>query len=505
MSTTDSDLPPLQLGDPLIGARLGEYEVLEAVGEGGMGVVYRGIQPLIKKRVAIKVLKPGAGGDRAMVKALLAEAEAVNAVGHRNIIDIFSFGQLPDGRPYVVMEFLEGMPLDAYLAVVPRPDLDEALSILADVASPLAAAHRAGVVHRDLKPSNVFLCSQGDGTRFVKLLDFGLAHRVVRGEGSAEETQRAFVSGTPDYMAPEQARNEAITPSTDLYALGCMAFEMVTGRRPFTGVTPMDVMMAQTSAPVPRAASLVPELPPELDALLARMMAKAPAQRPRSADEVREVLLRVRASLGGGLAMAPRVEALSHRSMPALPPRPSAPSTDEMAPLPAPPPAPVAAPASAPRRGGLLVAGVLGLGALVAVLVLALRPGAAPPPPAPEAAVAAPVAPTTIPTPTLPPVAPTAAPPPEEEEMAPAPGPRTGAATPRPAVAPAPTAPQLTQRIERLERALTAALQAGADVDPSARQYLQKYRVEAAAAGTPAERTKVGKSLEKWERTFLAR
>jgi len=209
--------------DPLIGLHLNEYEVLEAVAEGGMGVVYRGVHPVIQKRVAIKVLKEGTEkeGD---YEQLVREAQATNAIGHRNIVDIFGIGRVPDGRAYIIMEFLEGKALDGYIAGRRLP-LIEVVQILFDMCAPLSAAHRAQIIHRDLKPSNTFLCDQPDGGYFLKLLDFGLAKRSMALDGVTEQTAKATVAGTPDYIAPEQAQGKAVSPRTDLYALGCMGYE----------------------------------------------------------------------------------------------------------------------------------------------------------------------------------------------------------------------------------------------------------------------------------------
>ena len=281
---------PAPLEDPLIGLQVGEYRILEPVGEGGMGVVYRGVQPVIKKRVAIKVIKPAHASDESQVKRLVAEAEAVNAIGHRSIIDIFSLGTLPDGRPYIIMEFLDGEPLDTWLNRQGRPPLSVALELLIEMCGPLAAAHRAGVIHRDLKPSNIFLCNQPDGSKFLKLLDFGLAKRAMGLDGSSAQTSQAMVSGTPDYMAPEQARALPISPRSDIYALGVVAFELLTGRVPFMGATPMDVMVGHVSKPAPRLRTFEPSLPEALDELIARMLAKEPEARPQTIEEVRSLL-----------------------------------------------------------------------------------------------------------------------------------------------------------------------------------------------------------------------
>jgi eukaryotic-like serine/threonine-protein kinase len=352
--------PPTR--DPLIGMKLGEYELRSRIGVGGMGFVYDGIQPLIGKRVAVKVLRPELAQAPEQVARLLAEARAVNAIRHRGIIDIFGFGQVPDGRQYIVMEFLDGQPLDAYLAEKAKLPPTEALSILDEVLAALGAAHGAGVVHRDLKPSNIFLVREPGGTRYVKLLDFGLAKQGQSGAAArTAQTRTDMVVGTPEYMAPEQARGQAVGPMTDLYAMGVVTFEMVTGRLPFIGTSPVDLLMKHVDARPPRPSEFVPELPPALDAFILQMLTKDPEARPSSADALRQQLHRLRrtmlrptraqaAAANGAAARAP-----TPAPAPAVAPAP--PSTEEHAPVvvihdsgqvPAVPAAPARAPTPVP-------------------------------------------------------------------------------------------------------------------------------------------------------------
>ncbi|HZI16612.1 MAG TPA: serine/threonine-protein kinase, partial [Myxococcus sp.] len=295
-ATTPAPIPPPagEPRDPLIGLRLGEYELRSRVGVGGMGLVYEGIQPLIGKRVAVKVLRPELAHSTEQVERLLAEARAVNAIRHRGIIDIFGFGQVPDGRQYIIMEFLDGQALDTVLAEKTRLPVQEALSLLDEVLAALASAHGAGVVHRDLKPSNIFLVRQPDGSRYVKVLDFGLAKRAQTPTGRSAQTRTDMVVGTPEYMAPEQARGQEVGPMTDLYALGVVTFEMVTGRLPFIGTSPVDLLMKHVEARPPRPSEFLPELPPALDAFILQMLTKDPETRPGAADALRQQLGRLR-------------------------------------------------------------------------------------------------------------------------------------------------------------------------------------------------------------------
>ncbi len=276
--------------DPLIGQRIGEYEVLERIGAGGMGVVYRAVQPLIGKPVAIKVIREEANRDAQYMQRMLLEARAVNAIGHRGIVDIFGFGQIAGGRHYVVMEYLQGEPLDLWLKGQPKLSLEDILELLDQALAPLGAAHRAGVIHRDLKPSNFFRVRHDDGHTSLKLLDFGLAKRTVHGKGL---TRAGMVVGTPAYMAPEQVAGDPVDARTDLYSLAVVAYRLA-GTRPFPEGDPAALMEAHVRmAPRPLRQDR-PDLPSALEALLLRMLAKTPAERPASVEEVSQVLAEIR-------------------------------------------------------------------------------------------------------------------------------------------------------------------------------------------------------------------
>ncbi|CAM4227586.1 serine/threonine-protein kinase [Corallococcus exiguus] len=388
--------------DPLIGLKLGEYELRSRIGVGGMGLVYDGIQPLIGKRVAVKVLRPELAHSSEQVARLLAEARAVNAIRHRGIIDIFGFGQLPDGRQYIVMEYLDGQPLDAILAEKGRLPVPEALSLLDEVLAALGAAHGAGVVHRDLKPSNIFLVRQPDGTRYVKLLDFGLAKR---GEGPTvrtAQTRTDMVVGTPEYMAPEQARGQSVGPMTDLYAMGVVTFEIITGRLPFIGSSPVDLLMKHVEARPPRPSEFVPDLPPAVDAFILQMLTKDPETRPNSADALRQHLSKLRRTL-----RATRTNPTAPAPVEPAPPKPAVAVSDADARRPTtqvPPPVPpddLMVPqeeTSSLRRLVPIAVGAAVLFAAVGV-VIATRGGSEAPPPVVAVATPPPPAPKVEPTP----------------------------------------------------------------------------------------------------------
>ncbi|RKH70757.1 serine/threonine protein kinase [Corallococcus aberystwythensis] len=285
---TDEELPaaPAQTTrsvDPLVGTKIGEFVIRERVGAGGMGVVYRAEHPLIGKQAAIKVMRAELVSPE-QEQRLLVEARAVNAIRHPGVLDIFNFGTLPDCRPYVVMELLQGQSLADRMREQERMDVGTTAWVLEQVLAALVAAHRAGVVHRDLKPANVFLMEQPDAAPLIKLVDFGIAK--VMQEHNALARADGSTLGTPDFMAPEQIRRGEVGPAADLYALGVMAFHMLTGTRPFQGDN-VQVMFAHVEQVPPRVSSRVEGIPPELDDLVFQLMEKAPAKRPATATAVR--------------------------------------------------------------------------------------------------------------------------------------------------------------------------------------------------------------------------
>lgn len=286
------DTPPPR--DPLIGARIGEYEILERVGAGGMGFVYKGRQTEIGRGVAIKVLKAElVGGSVSGSHGLLKEARAISTIRHRGIVDIFGFGTLPTGQQYMVMELLEGEPLEKHLKRRGRLAPMQTAQYLEEILSALDAAHSAGVIHRDLKPSNIFIVEQG-GTRFLKLLDFGLAKKDVGVRGESPQTNMNQLAGTPEYMSPEQTKGQSVGPYSDLYSVGVIAYELLTGELPYKGASPIEILIGHMQKPVPSVATLVPDVPAVLDAYVARLMAKLPGERPANADvalsELRSVI-----------------------------------------------------------------------------------------------------------------------------------------------------------------------------------------------------------------------
>ena len=271
------------------GTMLGEYQIEGVIGEGAMGTVFAAVHPVILKRVAIKVLKRELCANPQSVERFVNEARVVNEIGHRNIVDVFAFGDMPDGRHYFVMEWLRGETLLARLARSTLT-LREMCAVVRPLTRALMAAHDKGVIHRDLKPDNVFLVEDGREEALVKLLDFGIA-KLGRVEFRVERTAEGVLVGTPQYIAPEQAKGYAIDGRADVYSLGCMMFEMLAGRPPFVADNAAEMLAMHLMQPVPRVSMYV-SAPSELDELLIAMLAKEPYARP-SLDNVAAVLDRI--------------------------------------------------------------------------------------------------------------------------------------------------------------------------------------------------------------------
>jgi eukaryotic-like serine/threonine-protein kinase len=269
------------------GSAVGEYVIEQKLGEGGMGAVYGARHPVIGKRAAVKVLKRERSASVEGVARFVREAQAVNTIGHPNIVDVFGFGALPDGRSFFVMEWLEGESLRDRL-VRPLP-LGESLEVLESIAIALQAAHEAGVIHRDLKPDNVFLARvKGAPTPRVKLLDFGLAK--LQGESRdarIDQTRSGVVMGTPLYLSPEQAKGSTkLDAATDVYSLGAMAYELGSGTVPFTADSAVEIMAKHISEPPPSLHERAPNLPAGFVQLVEQMLEKDPRARPAIADVV---------------------------------------------------------------------------------------------------------------------------------------------------------------------------------------------------------------------------
>ncbi|HUJ60885.1 MAG TPA: serine/threonine-protein kinase [Kofleriaceae bacterium] len=264
--------------DPLLGTEIDRYRLARVLGRGGMGRVYAGVQPAIGSRVAIKVLSDDCARDPELLDRFFAEARAVNLVRHEHIVNVLDMARLPDGRPFIVMEYVDGRTLGQLLREGPLPVGGVGL-VMSEVLSALDAAHRIGIVHRDVKPDNILVTVEGH----AKVLDFGIAklaplHRAGS-DAPSPRTRTGALLGTPAYMAPEQISGGAVDARSDVYAAGVVLFEALTGEQPITGATLYDQMRAHLEDAPPSARALRAELPVALDKLIGRALAKRPGDR----------------------------------------------------------------------------------------------------------------------------------------------------------------------------------------------------------------------------------
>ncbi len=253
------------------------YKVLDRIGEGGMGSVYVGQHVTLGKRVALKVLKQEMCYDKTIVERFLREAKATSSIEHENVVDILDFGHTPTGSAFFVMEFLRGQELTQLMEQLGRISWYRAKPILLQICHGLGAAHDNGIIHRDMKPGNVFLINRGGKSDFVKILDFGIA----KVEDEAALTRAGMVFGTAAYMAPEQATASALDGRADMYALACMAYEMLTGRLPFDATHPVKMLNCHIREPAPSMRMRTPEanVPEAVDNVLLKALAKRPDER----------------------------------------------------------------------------------------------------------------------------------------------------------------------------------------------------------------------------------
>lgn len=283
--------------DPLIGKQVdaGEFIVVDRIGSGGMGSVYKAEQPSMNRMVAIKVLHPRFVTRDDLVARFRREARAMSQLSHPNTARVYKYGALDDGSVYFVMDYLEGRNLAAEVRENGPMPAERAVLLMVQVCGALEEAHRAGIVHRDLKPENIFLTLQGGTTDFPKVLDFGLAKMSEKqmGNGSMMFTQQGMVFGTPEFMSPEQAQGEALDHRSDIYSLALILYELITGKLPFDAKTPLDIMKAHVrEAPIPLSQRISGKpFWPELERVMNKALAKQPEDRYETAAKFGEALL----------------------------------------------------------------------------------------------------------------------------------------------------------------------------------------------------------------------
>ena len=347
---------------PAIGDSIGSYQILKQLGTGAMGEVYLAEHRHLKRKAAVKLLAPELVGRPDLLERFFLEARATSAIAHPGIVQVFDCEADATGRPYIVMEYLEGQTLAALLAQRGALPGATAARLGRGMAEALQAAHAKGIIHRDLKPENIFVQAQPPDT--VKLVDFGIAK--LAGDfraGQVHQTRSGALMGTPLYMSPEQCRDSAnIDSRTDLYSLGCVLFEMLTGRPPFTHATLGDLMVAHMTEAPPEVRALNPSVPPPLADLTADLLKKNPAERPAGMQAVADRLM----VFLGSLTTVPESPARASTAPPAVAPAAAKTTFGDAA-------AEVVGEAGAPRRRGALtaalaiaVAGGLAVGGVLA-------------------------------------------------------------------------------------------------------------------------------------------
>ncbi|RKH13735.1 TonB family protein [Corallococcus sp. CA053C] len=327
MIKSDSPSPEAPGTDPLIGRTLnGRFSILEPLGVGGMGKVYRALQAPLDRVVALKVLNPNfpSSRDPGFQKRFLREASLTSKLRHPNTVTVIDYGQTDDGIYYIAMEYLEGRTLAQVLGQVGPLPWARAVSVAQQVCRSLREAHSLGIIHRDLKPANIMILSESD-QELVKVLDFGLVKSVAPQEGpvSPEITQNGTFLGSPQYMAPEQARNVADARS-DVYSLGIMLFQMLMGRPPFIARDHIELIFAHYKEPPPTFQAVRPDLavPPEIEMVVRRCLEKDPVRRYQTMDELLEGLREAHMSAGGSSGVFRRMGGTSTTG-----PYPSPPTT----------------------------------------------------------------------------------------------------------------------------------------------------------------------------------
>jgi eukaryotic-like serine/threonine-protein kinase len=389
--------------DPFIGRDIlnGSFQILQKIGSGGMGAVYRASQPQMNRMVGVKILHPKLANRKDLVSRFRREARAMSQLTHPNTVKVFLYGELDDGSLYIIMEFLEGKNLNQTVRSDGPFRMERALPILIQVCGALDEAHKAGIIHRDLKPENIFLVQSGGVRDFPKVLDFGLAkvgERQMR-PGSVILTQEGMVFGTPEFMSPEQAQGKPLTPASDIYSLAVILYEVLTGKLPFDAKSAMDhIQLHVMTKPIPlnqRAAGKV--FPPLLEQVIDRALAKRCEDRFTTAADFATAMEQV---LGGATQLPHRLALNAQAELPTMPltpmgvrvlgtgrgpsgrqePIPSVPQrTSPLAPHQASSPLPMEAPAPMQRANLALLVGIaltfmlIGVGIAVVLMRFVLK------------------------------------------------------------------------------------------------------------------------------------
>lgn len=304
----------LSATDPFVGRTLDEkYCVEERLGAGGMGAVYRARHLSMDRPVAIKVLHQRLSEDEAARVRFQIEARAAVHLQHSNAVSVTDFGQTSEGCVYIVMELLEGRTLREILSREAPIETARAISMMLQASDAVAAAHEAGIIHRDLKPSNILVTQSADQPAVVKVLDFGIAKFAPDDDEEEALPQTNSVIGTPRYMSPEQYNGNELTPAADVYSLGVILYEMLTGMVPFSGATPAEIAQKHANNPPHLPREIVAAIPEDVERIVMHALEKQPSDRPANAAEFRRELFDTADRLGlehHALKSAPDIEAL---------------------------------------------------------------------------------------------------------------------------------------------------------------------------------------------------
>ncbi|MFO0844119.1 MAG: serine/threonine-protein kinase [Gemmataceae bacterium] len=364
--TRPGDPPPLDLS----GRTLGDFQVLRKLGQGGMGQVYLAEQVSLRRKVALKILRPELAADAKAIERFQREATTLAQATHANIVQIYAISQ-HEGIWYIALEYVEGRNLKDYVSRKGPPDLPIVLSVMAKVASALQRAGELGIIHRDIKPENILLTRKGE----AKVADFGLARDPVA-DATLHLTQTGVTMGTPLYMSPEQVEGKPVDCRTDIYSFGVTCYYMLTGQPPFRGATAFEVAVQHVNKPPPPLAQVRPDLPEAVCAVVRKMMAKEPDQRYQTGRDLLRDVARLRDGLGptsAQLAVGGGAVALDDSSQEAASLRPAVPRSWLIA----------------AAAGSLLLAGLAGAALAWLERRDAARPGPEAPGPADGAAVEA--------------------------------------------------------------------------------------------------------------------
>ncbi|MCG8425025.1 MAG: protein kinase [Proteobacteria bacterium] len=364
--------------DPYIGRTIADrYHVHNKLGEGGMGSVYLAQHITLEKQVALKILHRELARKADLVQRFLQEAKAASRIRHENVIDITDFGITPEGAVFFAMEVLEGRDLHDLIARAKYEDRiipwQRSRSIFLQICAALSAAHHKGVIHRDLKPENIYLVEWLGHRDFVKLLDFGIAKLTEVSDQDRKLTRTGMLFGTPEYMSPEQARGDKVDERVDIYAMGCILYQLITGSVPFTADNFMGILSQHLTVPPPvipddRLAAV--QAPPGINQVIGKALAKEREHRFASVDDMVSAIHALEEGEDGGGQVVPVVQAPSDgmRKRTEWTGRVAMPDTDIGSGKPAPP--------AAPRKTGLwIAAGLIGAAAMLAIAFVAMEQG----------------------------------------------------------------------------------------------------------------------------------